>query len=78
MDARRIAALRSQGVSWASIAAQLGVGEGTVYRLAHTYAKNPVLRHCLKELFLASRRALVRKMVRISAVLTKQLNSKAS
>jgi DNA invertase Pin-like site-specific DNA recombinase len=33
--------LRSQGQSWAKIAEQLGVGEGTVYRLAHTSAKNP-------------------------------------
>jgi DNA invertase Pin-like site-specific DNA recombinase len=41
VDASRVAALRSQGLSWAKIAAQLGVGEGTVYRLAHASAKNP-------------------------------------
>ena len=34
--------LRAQGLSWAKIAAQLGVGEGTVYRLAHASAKNPI------------------------------------
>ena len=37
----RIAALRAQGLSWAKIAEELGVGEGTVYRLAHASAKNP-------------------------------------
>lgn len=42
VDARRIAALRKQGLSWAKIAAELGVGEGTVYRLAHSSAKNPI------------------------------------
>ncbi len=42
LDARRIGILRAQGLSWAKIAAQLGVGEGTVYRLAHASAKNPL------------------------------------
>ncbi|MCU1317281.1 MAG: putative serine recombinase [Candidatus Acidoferrum typicum] len=42
LDAARIAMLRTQGLSWANIAAQLGVGEGTVYRLAHASAKNPI------------------------------------
>ena len=42
VDAVRIAALRAQGLSWAKIGAQLGVGEGTVYRLAHASAKNPI------------------------------------
>jgi transposase len=42
MDASRVAALRVQGLSWAKIATQLGVGEGTVYRLAQASAKNPV------------------------------------
>jgi len=42
VDSRRIAALRNGGASWATIAAQLGVGEGTVYRLAHASAKNPI------------------------------------
>lgn len=41
LDGRRIATLRKQGLSWAKIASELGVGEGTVYRLAHASAKNP-------------------------------------
>jgi DNA invertase Pin-like site-specific DNA recombinase len=41
-DRARIGRLRAQGLSWAKIAAQLGVGEGTVYRMAHASAKNPV------------------------------------
>jgi DNA invertase Pin-like site-specific DNA recombinase len=41
VDAARITALRAQGLSWAKIGTQLGVGEGTVYRLAHASAKNP-------------------------------------
>jgi DNA invertase Pin-like site-specific DNA recombinase len=42
VDAVRIGCLRQQGLSWAKIAAQLGVGEGTVYRLAHASAKNVI------------------------------------
>jgi DNA invertase Pin-like site-specific DNA recombinase len=42
VDAARIGSLRSQGLSWAKIAGQLGVGEGTVYRMAHASAKNPI------------------------------------
>jgi DNA invertase Pin-like site-specific DNA recombinase len=42
VDAARIGRLRVQGLSWAKIAAQLGVGEGTVYRMAHPSAKNPI------------------------------------
>jgi DNA invertase Pin-like site-specific DNA recombinase len=42
VDGARIARLRSQGLSWAKIAAQLGIGEGTVYRLARASAKNPL------------------------------------
>jgi DNA invertase Pin-like site-specific DNA recombinase len=42
VDRGRIGRLRAQGLSWAIIAAQLGVGEGTVYRLAHASAKNPL------------------------------------
>jgi DNA invertase Pin-like site-specific DNA recombinase len=42
VDRARIGRLRAEGLSWASIAAQLGVGEGTVYRLARASAKNPV------------------------------------
>jgi DNA invertase Pin-like site-specific DNA recombinase len=41
VDCAKIGRLRSEGLSWARIAAQLGVGEGTVYRLAHVSAKNP-------------------------------------
>ena len=40
VDAARVAALRSQGLSWAKIAERLGVGEGTVYRAAQASAKN--------------------------------------
>lgn len=40
VDAGRIPALRAQGLSWASIGAELGVGEGTVRRAALKAAKN--------------------------------------
>lgn len=33
LDAKRIAALRAQGIGWKAIAAEMGVGVGTVYRL---------------------------------------------
>jgi DNA invertase Pin-like site-specific DNA recombinase len=39
-DAATIGRLRSQGLSWAKIARELGIGEGTVYRLARSSAKN--------------------------------------
>ena len=42
VDRARIARFRARGLSWAKIAAQLGVGEGTVYRLAQASAKNPI------------------------------------
>src|ERR1700726_590145 len=42
VDAARIAALRSQGLSWAKIGGQLGLGEGTVRRTAAASAKNPI------------------------------------
>lgn len=42
VDAVRIGRLRAQGLSWANIGAELGVGEGTVRRLAHASAKNPI------------------------------------
>lgn len=42
VDHARIARFRAQGLSWAKIAGELGVGEGTVYRLAHASAKNPI------------------------------------
>ncbi len=42
LDAARIAALRSKGRSWASVATELGVGEATVRRAAASApAKNP-------------------------------------
>jgi hypothetical protein len=40
VDAARIAALRSQGLSWARLGEQLGLGEGTIRRSAATSAKN--------------------------------------
>src|SRR3984893_1889144 len=42
VDAATIAALRAQGLSWAKIGAQLGVGEGTAYRQVHASAKSPI------------------------------------
>lgn len=42
VDGARIVALRHQGLSWAAIAEHLGVGEGTVRRLALASAKNPL------------------------------------
>jgi DNA invertase Pin-like site-specific DNA recombinase len=41
VDASRIALLRSQGLSWATIADRLDVGEGTVIRAAQASAKIP-------------------------------------
>jgi DNA invertase Pin-like site-specific DNA recombinase len=41
IDAPRIDALRSQGLSWAKIGALLDLGEGTVRRSALASAKNP-------------------------------------
>jgi DNA invertase Pin-like site-specific DNA recombinase len=41
VDAAKIAALRSQGLSWARIGEALGLGEGTVRRSARASAKNP-------------------------------------
>jgi DNA invertase Pin-like site-specific DNA recombinase len=41
VDAAKIAALRSQGHSWAMIGEALGVGEGTVRRSAQASARNP-------------------------------------
>src|SRR4029077_16725377 len=40
VDAARITALRTEGLSWAKIGERLGVGEGTVYRVAQASAKN--------------------------------------
>jgi DNA invertase Pin-like site-specific DNA recombinase len=39
VDAARMGRLRSQGLSRAKIAAEVGIGEGTVYRLAQTCTK---------------------------------------
>jgi DNA invertase Pin-like site-specific DNA recombinase len=41
VDAARIATLRSAGLSWAKIAKQMGLGEGTVFRMAQASAKIP-------------------------------------
>jgi DNA invertase Pin-like site-specific DNA recombinase len=41
LDPSQIACLRARGMSWAAIAAELGVGEGTVRRSALASAKNP-------------------------------------
>jgi DNA invertase Pin-like site-specific DNA recombinase len=38
VDRAKIGRMRAQGLSWAKIATQLGIGEGTVYRLAHASA----------------------------------------
>jgi len=40
VDSARIGYLRAQGLSWAKIASELSIGEGTVYRLTHATAKN--------------------------------------
>ncbi len=41
VDAARITALRSRGLSWAKIGEVLGLGEGTVRRAAQASARNP-------------------------------------
>jgi DNA invertase Pin-like site-specific DNA recombinase len=41
VDAAKITALRSQGLSWAKIGETLGLGEGTVRRSALASARNP-------------------------------------
>jgi DNA invertase Pin-like site-specific DNA recombinase len=41
VDTRRIAALRNEGLSWATIAERMGIGEGTVYRAFQASAKIP-------------------------------------
>ena len=40
VNAARIVALRAQGVSWREIAVRLGVGIGTVHRVAQGRSKN--------------------------------------
>jgi DNA invertase Pin-like site-specific DNA recombinase len=39
VDGRRIAALRAQGAGWKRIAAEMGIGVGTLYRLAREGSK---------------------------------------
>jgi DNA invertase Pin-like site-specific DNA recombinase len=34
LDTKRIAVLRAQGVGWKRVAAKMGVGVGTIYRVA--------------------------------------------
>jgi DNA invertase Pin-like site-specific DNA recombinase len=41
VDAAKITALRSQGLSWTKIGKALGLGEGTVRRSAQASARNP-------------------------------------
>jgi DNA invertase Pin-like site-specific DNA recombinase len=41
VDRSQIALMRAEGLSWAKIAANLRVGEGTVYRMAQASAKIP-------------------------------------
>jgi len=41
VDRTTIAALRAVGLSWAIVVTKLGVGEGTVYRMARSSAKIP-------------------------------------
>ncbi|MCZ6490329.1 MAG: recombinase family protein [Acidobacteria bacterium] len=43
VDSERIARLRAQGLSWAKIAKQAGIGEGTVRRVLERSAKNHFL-----------------------------------
>jgi DNA invertase Pin-like site-specific DNA recombinase len=41
VDGARVTALRTEGLSWAKIAERLGVGEGSIMRMAQASAKNP-------------------------------------
>jgi DNA invertase Pin-like site-specific DNA recombinase len=54
VDPRRIAALRSQGLSWAKVAKELGVGEGTAFRAAQASAKIPTHSAPTKPFFAAA------------------------
>jgi len=40
VDASRVASLRAQGQSWASISAEMGIGRGTAQRACHSLPKN--------------------------------------
>jgi len=44
VDVRRVATLRAEGHSWATIAERLGIGEGTAYRAVSESPKIPVKR----------------------------------
>ncbi len=39
VDSRRIAALRAQGAGWKRIATEMGIGVGTLYRIAREGSK---------------------------------------
>jgi DNA invertase Pin-like site-specific DNA recombinase len=41
LDTKRIALMRAQGVGWKRIAADMGVGVGTIYRVAPEGSKTP-------------------------------------
>jgi DNA invertase Pin-like site-specific DNA recombinase len=41
LDTKRFATLRAQGVGWKRIAAAMGVGVGTIYRVAVDGSKTP-------------------------------------
>jgi len=41
VDASKVAALRAQGQSWASISEGLGIGKGTAQRAVLAFPKNP-------------------------------------
>lgn len=43
VDAARIARMRAEGASWATIATSLGLGEGTIRRAAQATLEKPVL-----------------------------------
>ncbi len=45
VDANRVARLRAQGLSWAKISEQLGVGKGTAQRAFYSLPKNPSKKH---------------------------------
>ncbi len=40
VDADKVATLRAQGATWREIAARLGVGIGTVHRVAQGHSRN--------------------------------------
>jgi DNA invertase Pin-like site-specific DNA recombinase len=43
LDARRIAALRNSGASWATICRETGLSKGTAQRALHSLPKNPAV-----------------------------------